>query len=318
MRKSRARRTETKTRTPARADDRKAPCRGICGRARAVKSAACGSIRKQSCKTLPAKRRLLRYRVLHSTKEGCAPCFAFAALQRFCGASRFLQNLCFLIAPRCPGVLRFPLRPVPRGRGRVPLSRFGIAVCGLRRLWAGAGRFLVRQGRGGLLRALPCWAETRIAPVYAKTGGGRASGARKDSQSRGFLRFAACAALGAVRVRIAAPPVPTGRRGRILNCVDSFACRLPCGMCGVALLAVRGLACRCFAARGAASLRCMIGRKFAGFTIFLPALCESGPAPVGRARGVGVRCGAIVDVCKLMRCRPAGRGRPAGTARKGF
>ena len=78
----------------------------------------------------------------------------------------------------------------------------------------------------------------------------------------------------------------------------------------------------CFAARGAASLRLplrsMIGRKSAGFTIFLPALCESGPAPVGRARGVGVRCGAIMDVCKLMRCRPAGRGRPAGTARKDF
>ncbi|HIX94684.1 MAG TPA: hypothetical protein H9846_04425 [Candidatus Gemmiger excrementipullorum] len=44
-----------------------------------------GSIRKQSRKTLPAKRHLLRYRVLYSTKECCAPlpCICrFAALLR--------------------------------------------------------------------------------------------------------------------------------------------------------------------------------------------------------------------------------------------
>ena len=44
-----------------------------------------GSIRKQSRKTLPAKRHLLRYRVLHSTKECCdpLPCICrFAAILR--------------------------------------------------------------------------------------------------------------------------------------------------------------------------------------------------------------------------------------------
>ena len=222
MRKSRARRTETKTRTPARADDRKAPCRGICGRARAVKSAACGSIRKQSCKTLPAKRRLLRYRVLHSTEECCAPlpciCRFAAVLQCFAFFAKPLFSYCAALPRR----FAFSASPYSAWARPRPLSRFGIAVCGLRRLWAGAGRFLVRQDRGGLLRALPCWAETRIAPVYAKTGGGRASGARKDSQSRGFLRFAACAALGAVRVRIAAPPVLTGRGPSRRDGVEKF------------------------------------------------------------------------------------------------
>ena len=57
-----------------------------------------GSIRKQSRKTLPAKRRLLRYRVLHSTKECCAPlpciCRFAAVLRCFAVFAKPLFSYC--------------------------------------------------------------------------------------------------------------------------------------------------------------------------------------------------------------------------------